>query len=51
MKRNFSWDRIGKIMYKTYEWVLGGGQPPEWVITDLFADFADSGRKADGIIV
>lgn len=34
MERDFSWDRIGKMMHKTYEWVLGGGAPPEWVITD-----------------
>ena len=34
MKRDFSWERIGKMMHETYEWVLGGGPPPEWVITD-----------------
>lgn len=34
MKQDFSWDHIGKMMYKTYEWVLGGGTPPDWVITD-----------------
>ena len=34
MERDFSWDRIGKMMFKTYEWVLGGGSPPEWVVTD-----------------
>jgi len=34
MKRDFSWERIGKMMHETYEWVLGGGPPPEWVITN-----------------
>jgi len=34
MNRDFSWERVGKMMYETYEWVLGGGPPPEWVITD-----------------
>ena len=24
---DFSWDGIGKMMFKTYEWVLGGGSP------------------------
>jgi len=34
MNRDFSWDKIGKMMHKTYEWVLGGGTPPVWVVTD-----------------
>jgi len=34
MNRDFSWDRIGKMMHKTYEWILGGGLPPPWVVTD-----------------
>ena len=34
MERDFSWERIGEMMYKTYEWVLGGGPPPDWVVTD-----------------
>ncbi|TRZ88385.1 MAG: hypothetical protein D4R88_08100 [Methanosarcinales archaeon] len=34
MKRDFSWERIGRMMYQTYEWVLNGGQPPPWVILD-----------------
>jgi glycosyltransferase involved in cell wall biosynthesis len=34
MKRDFSWKQIGEMMHKTYEWVLGGGQPPKWVVTD-----------------
>lgn len=34
MKRDFSWERIGAMMRKTYEWILGGGSPPEWVVTD-----------------
>ncbi len=34
MERDFSWKKIGKMMHETYEWVLGGGSPPEWVIID-----------------
>jgi len=34
MVREFSWDRVGKMMHETYEWVLGGGPPLDWVITD-----------------
>jgi len=34
MKQGFSWDRIGEMMHKTYEWILGGGTPPEWVRLD-----------------
>jgi len=34
MNRDFSWDSIGKMLHKTYEWVLVGGSPPAWVITD-----------------
>lgn len=31
MKRDFSWDRVGRMMHATYLWVLGGGTPPDWV--------------------
>ena len=34
MEREFSWDRVGKMMHETYEWILGGGPPLDWVITD-----------------
>jgi glycosyltransferase involved in cell wall biosynthesis len=34
MQRDFSWERIGRMMYQTYEWVLGAGPPPGWVATD-----------------
>jgi glycosyltransferase involved in cell wall biosynthesis len=34
MRRDFSWEKIGNMMHETYEWVLGGGSPPTWVITD-----------------
>src|SRR5262249_25666235 len=29
--KNFSWRRIGEQMRAVYEWVLGGGSPPESV--------------------
>jgi poly(glycerol-phosphate) alpha-glucosyltransferase len=31
---NFSWPRIGEEMRKVYEWVLGGGAPPETIRLD-----------------
>ncbi len=31
MERDFGWDEIGRRMVKTYEWLLGGGEPPPWV--------------------
>jgi len=34
MELDFSWERIGEMMHKTYLWLLGGGKPPEWVVTD-----------------
>lgn len=34
MKRDFSWKRVGEMMHKTYLWLLGGGQQPEWVRID-----------------
>lgn len=34
MQRDFSWDRIGQMMLKTYEWLLRGGEVPPWVRTD-----------------
>jgi hypothetical protein len=30
----FSWPRIGEQMRSVYEWVLGGGPPPEAVRVD-----------------
>lgn len=34
VQRDFSWQRVGSMMQRTYEWVLGGGSPPEWIDTD-----------------
>ena len=34
MERGFSWDRVGRMMYRTYEWLLEGGRAPDWVVTD-----------------
>jgi glycosyltransferase involved in cell wall biosynthesis len=31
MERDLSWDRVGRMMKETYEWVVGGGSAPEWV--------------------
>lgn len=34
MRRDFSWERIGEMMHKTYLWLLGGGTSPDWVRLD-----------------
>jgi glycosyltransferase involved in cell wall biosynthesis len=34
IEREFSWGRLGRRMLATYEWVLGGGAPPDWVRVD-----------------
>ena len=31
MKRDFSWERVGRMMIESYRWTLEGGEPPEWV--------------------
>lgn len=31
MQRDFSWDRIGGMMFATYRWLLNGGEPPAHV--------------------
>ena len=31
MMREFSWDVIGEMIVKTYEWMSGGGEPPAWI--------------------
>lgn len=31
---HFGWDRIGRMMFGTYAWILDGGVPPVWVRTD-----------------
>lgn len=31
MQRDFSWQRIGQQFLGTYQWLLDGGAPPEWV--------------------
>ena len=33
MEQEFSWSHIGSMMSETYTWVLGGGNPPDWVLT------------------
>jgi glycosyltransferase involved in cell wall biosynthesis len=33
MERDFGWPRIGRMMYDTYTWLLGGGPPPAYVDT------------------
>ena len=32
MARDFSWERVGGMMRETYDWLVGGGSPPGWVI-------------------
>jgi len=32
IERDFSWQGIGFKMKKAYEWLLGAGERPEWVI-------------------
>lgn len=34
MQSDFSWDRIGRLMSETYEWVLNRGVRPECVVLD-----------------
>lgn len=31
MQEEYSWERVGKMMFETYQWLLGGGVAPEWV--------------------
>ncbi|MHB1421804.1 MAG: glycosyltransferase [Gemmataceae bacterium] len=31
MKQDFSWERVGRMMYETYSWLIGGGPEPSWV--------------------
>lgn len=31
VQRDFCWTEVARKMLKTYEWILGGGAPPEWV--------------------
>ncbi len=31
VSRDFSWSRVGDMMYQTYAWLLGGGAAPNWV--------------------
>jgi glycosyltransferase involved in cell wall biosynthesis len=31
MEKDFSWNRVGRMMLETYCWLVGGGPPPAWV--------------------
>lgn len=31
MKRDYDWHAIGRKMKASYEWLLNGGDKPEWV--------------------
>ena len=31
MISEFGWNRVGRMMYETYLWLLGGGTSPDWV--------------------
>jgi len=34
MEKDFSWEEVARKMVRTYEWVLKGGAPPEWIRTE-----------------
>lgn len=34
MKRDFDWHVIGRKMKTAYEWLLNGGDKPEWINVD-----------------
>jgi glycosyltransferase involved in cell wall biosynthesis len=34
MQRDFAWEQLGRKLHLTYEWLLGGGPPPDWVLLD-----------------
>ena len=34
MRRDFNWTSIGARMKIAYEWLLGRGDKPEWVVVD-----------------
>jgi len=34
MDREYSWPSIGERMTKTYDWLLNGGDRPDWVVED-----------------
>jgi hypothetical protein len=31
MLQDYSWERVGRMMRETYQWLLGGGAAPPWV--------------------
>jgi glycosyltransferase involved in cell wall biosynthesis len=31
MEKEFSWVKVGRMMAKTYRWILDGGETPKWV--------------------
>lgn len=33
VEEKYTWPQVATQMYKTYEWILGGGQTPSWVET------------------
>ncbi len=34
MEEEFSWQHVGQRMLETYRWLVGGGTPPAWVLTN-----------------
>jgi glycosyltransferase involved in cell wall biosynthesis len=34
MRDEFSWELVGRMMYETYQWLIGGGVSPAWVWED-----------------
>lgn len=33
IQEKYTWPQVAKRMKQTYEWILGGGQPPSWIDT------------------
>lgn len=34
MQDEFSWDSLGLMMMRTYEWIVYGGSKPEWIVEE-----------------
>lgn len=34
ISKDFTWDGVGEMMWRTYQWLMYGGKKPEWVSID-----------------